>query len=55
MKQKYNLKRKKKKTLARWKKNISIKMAIEIHLFQTAPDISIIKKSSQCDLMGTQG
>ena len=44
MKQKYNLKRKK-KTLARWKKNMSIKMAIEIHLFQSAPDISIIKKA----------
>ena len=45
MKQKYNLKRKKKKTLGRWKKNMSIKMAIEIHLFQRAPDISIIKKA----------
>ena len=45
MKQKYNLKREKKKTLARWKKNMSIKTVTEIHLFQRAPDISIIKKA----------
>ena len=37
--------RKKKKTLARWKKNMSIKTVTEIHLFQRAPDISIIKKA----------
>ena len=44
MKQKYNLKRKKKNP-CKVEKNMSIKMAIEIHLFQSAPDISIIKKA----------